>query len=210
MQRRHSTAREWSGRDSEPVPETDALRNPRRILSRRGINATPRTIADGRGSFDQAAARGARTGDPASSLELRIDTLVAAGPSETDASGQPRREGGDHSSSIEAAVRCQERFERPSRVHGMLDAIAQFPRQCQTASRVLTRNWRLTSVIIVGALLGVAVVRVLASQVESVDTSDTWVALVVVGSFGVLIAISTLLACRSAAGVNPAVSMRAD
>ena len=35
-------------------------------------------------------------------------------------------------------------------------------------------------------------------------------ALVVIGFFGALVAVSTLLASRSAARVNPAVSMRAE
>jgi putative ABC transport system permease protein len=64
--------------------------------------------------------------------------------------------------------------------------------------------------LIAGALVGVAVLRVLGSQVENVDASQMWVAFVVVGFFGALIAVSTLLASRSAARVNPAVSMRAE
>ncbi|HKE83099.1 MAG TPA: ABC transporter permease [Vicinamibacterales bacterium] len=64
--------------------------------------------------------------------------------------------------------------------------------------------------VVTGAVVGTAIVRVLASQLETVVSSQPWVTAVVVAVFSALVGLATYVASRSAAEADPAVAMRAD
>jgi putative ABC transport system permease protein len=64
--------------------------------------------------------------------------------------------------------------------------------------------------LLIGGAAGVGLVRALASEIDTVAFSQTWVTPAVIAAFAVLVAVATYLSSRRAAGVAPAAAMKAE